>query len=904
MAAPKATPLPDKIAPHGGRWISAWTWRMAWRDTRTSRSKLLLFSCSIVLGIAALAAIGSLGRNLEQAIEEQTRALLGADLVINSRDAFTPEETQWLQGLGGEQSREVSFSTMIYLPRTENTRLVQVRALGGTFPYYGKLETEPAGAAVDFRRRGGALVEDSLLQQFAAKVGDSIRVGKLTTTIAGRLVKVPGETVALSTIAPRVYISMDDLPRTGLLQEASLARFRTYFKFGPSVDVPKLVERIRPELEKFRLGHDTVEQRKRELGRSLDNLYHFLNLVGFIALLLGGVGIASAIHVHVKQKLGTVAVLRCLGSSIAQTFSIYLAQGMALGLFGALLGGALGIAIQTVLPKVLADFIPFTFQFHTAWLAVGRAMAVGFVICLLFALLPLLSVRRVSPLAAIRVSFEPQSAHRDPLRWLVGVCLAAGIVGFALMQGRNWRIGLGFAIGLGVAFGILTMTAKLLVAATRKLVMAAMPFTIRQGVANLHRPNNRTLLLLLSLGLGTFLIVNLYLVQQTLLKQLITSTSKNQPNAVLFDIQNSQKDQVVKLVRSLNVPVLDETPIVTMRLSSVKGRPVESILANTNRSRGGHRWAFRRDYRSTYRDQLRDGEKIIAGQWIGRVTLDGDTGGVRWGETPGEPPGDQNLNASNGSRGRSPHGQETSGNSSNAVPISLEQGIAKDLQAGLGDELVFDVQGVPVTTRVASLREVEWRRIQPNFFVVFPVGVLESAPAMHVLVMHVASSGESARMQREVVKAFPNVSAIDLTLVLQTVDAILGKISFVIRFLAMFTVLTGFLVLVTALLTGRYQRIQESVLLRTLGASRGQIVKILLVEYFSLGLLAGLTGILLAVFAAWALAKFVFHTPFAPDAIPLLIALLIVPGITMITGFAMSHGVLNQPPLAILRAEG
>ncbi len=847
---------------------------MAWRDSRTSRRKLALFSCSIVLGIAALAAIGSLGRNLEQAIEDQTKALLGADLVINSRDAFTLEEDRFLQELGGEQSREVSFSTMIYLPRTENTRLVQVRALAGAFPYYGKLETEPASAAEEFRHQSGALVEASLLQQFDAKVGDTIRVGKLATTIAGRLEKVPGETVALSTIAPRVYISMADLPRAELLQETSLARYRVYFKFGVGVDVPKLIERIRPQLDKFRLGHDTVEERKRELGRSMDNLYHFLNLVGFISLLLGGVGIASAIHVHIKQKLGTVAVLRCLGGSIAQTFAVYLAQGLALGLFGAVLGGALGVAIQTTLPKILADFIPFTIQFHTAWLAVGRSMAIGFVICLLFALLPLLSARRVSPLAAIRISFEPAHAPRDPLRWLVGACLAGGILCFALMQGRDWRIGLGFAVGLGVVFAILSATAKGLVLATRAFASSRLPFAIRQGVANLHRPNNRTLLLLLSLGLGTFLMMSLYLVHRTLLKQLVTSTGKNQPNAVLFDIQNAQLDQVVTLVHSLKLPVLDNTPIVNMRLSSVKGRSVESILANTNRARGEHRWAYRREYRSTYRGQLRDGEKLVAGQWIGQVTND-----------TANPNGDRK-------------------HSTRDVPISLEQGIAKDLQVGLGDELVFDVQGVPITTRVASLREVEWRRVQPNFFVVFPLGVLESAPAMHVLVLHVNSSEESARMQREVVKAFPNVSAIDLTLVLKTIDAILGKISFVIRFMHMFTVLTGFIVLVTALLTGRYQRIQESVLLRTLGASRGQIFKILLVEYFSLGLLAALTGTLLAVCAAGALAKFVFHTPFAPEAAPLLMALLLVPALTMITGFLMSRGVLNHPPLAILRAEG
>jgi putative ABC transport system permease protein len=654
---------------------------------------------------------------------------------------------------------------------------------------------------------------------------------------------------------------MADLPQTGLLQPGSLARFSVYFKFGPDTNVTALVERIRPQLEKLRLQHDTVAERKRDLGRSLENLYHFLNLVGFIALLLGGVGIASAIHVHIKQKLGSVAVLRCLGCSVAQTFAIYLAQGMALGLFGSMLGGLLGLAIQSTLAKVMADFIPFAFEFHTAWLAIGRAAAIGFGICLMFSLLPLLTVRRVSPLAAIRLSFEPQLARRDPLRWLAGATLAAGILGFALLQSHDWRIGLGFTAGLGVVFGVLTLTAKVLMATTRRIIPAKLPFALRQGVANLHRPDNRTLLLLLSLGLGTFLMVSLYLVQQVLLKQLISASGKNQPNAVLFDVQSAQVEPLTKLIRSLDLPVLDETPIVTMRLSSVKGRSVDSLLSNENRH--GRGWVFRREYRSTFTDHLRDGEKITAGQWVSQVDSD----------------------------------------STNAVPISVEQEIAKDLQVGLGDELVFDVQGVPVTTRVASLREVEWRRIEPNFFMVFPRGVLESAPAMHVLVTRVDSNQASARMQREVVKAFPNVSVIDLTLVLQTVDAILGKISFVIRFMAMFTVLTGLLVLVSALAAGRYQRIQESVLLRTLGASRGQILKILLVEYLTLGFLAALAGILLAVIATSILMRFVFHTPFALEWESGLIPLVLVPGITAVAGFLMSRGILSQSPLTILRTE-
>jgi putative ABC transport system permease protein len=854
-----APPKPRKFL---GHIFSAWTWTMAWRDSRASRKRLMLFSCSIILGIAALAAVGSLGVNLNRAIEEQAKSLLGADLVINSREAFTPEAEELFMKIGGEQSREISFMTMIYFPRTGGTRLAIARGLSGGFPFYGQFGTEPTNAAETFRRPGGGmLVEQSLMDQFDVKVGDEIRIGNLTSRVAARLEKIPGESVALSSIAPRVYFSLEDMGKAGLLGEGSLAQYKIYFKLPAGTNATELVAALKPQFEKLHLRTDTVEEHKQELGRAMDNLYHFLNLVGFIALLLGGVGVASAIHVHVKQKLNTVAALRCLGTPVSQAFSIYLAQGIALGAFGAVAGAALGMVVQLLIPKVLADFIPFDFQFHTAWLAIARAMGLGLAICIMFALLPLLAVRKVSPLAAIRASYETDRAHRDPLRWLAGAVLVAGVLLFAFSQTRDWRIGLGFALALGFAFMALTVTAGVLTFAARRFVPRALPFPVRQGLANLHRPNNRTLLLLLSLGLGTFLMVSLYLVQRNLLSNLISSSGKNQPNAVLFDIQSAQREPIAKLIQSLSLPIVDEIPLITMRISSVNGHAVNTNSPGRPRDRRGG-WALRREYRSTWSDHLRDGETIVAGKFIGSVTNDAES-----------------------------------------IPVSLEQGIARELGVNLGDEIVFDVQGVPMKTHVASLRTVEWRRIQPNFFVVFPRGSLDDAPAMNVLVTCVASSEESARLQREVVKAFPNVSIIDLLFVLRTLDSIISKISFVVRFMAMFTVLTGLLVLIGALITGRYQRVRESVLLRTLGASRGQILKILVVEYFALGFLSALTGILLAILGAWALATLVFKIKFAVAWVALITALLGVPAITVITGLLISRGILNHPPLAILRSE-
>ncbi len=702
-------------------------------------------------------------------------------------------------------------------------------------------------------------MEESLLLQFGAVVGDEVRIGRLTTRVVGALHKVPGETVAFATLAPRVYLRLSDLEATGLLREGSLARYRVLFKMPPGVDVPEWVEANQARLDALRLSVSTVAQRQEDLGQAMRNLYQFLNLVGFVALLLGGVGIASAIQVHVRQKIPTVAVLRCLGCGVWEAFGIYLIQAAALGALGVAAGGVAGLGIQYALPHVVADFVPFEVTMTFSWGAVVEAGAVGFGICVGFALLPLMAIRRVAPLEVLRVAFEPR---RRPDRYQAGLILVLGlaVVAFAVGHTARWQEGLGFAGGLAAAFGALALVARGVIAAARRVRLAGWPFVIRQGWASVHRPNNRTLLLVLSLGLGTFLLLTLQWSQTTLLRQWISGEEADRANAILFDIQPDQRDGVASLVRDLGMRILDEAPIVTMRLKSIRGRPVEEILAD--KSAKTPRWALRREFRSTYSDKLRDSEKLTAGTWVARV------------EPALEP-----------------------------VPISVEDGIAKEMGVGIGDEIGWDVQGVPFRTTVASLREVDWRRVQPNFFVVFPAGPLEEAPVMHVLVTRVESAEESARLQRAVVDRYPNVSAIDITLVLRTLDQILGKIAFVIRFMAMFTVATGLLVLVAAVLSGRWQRVRESILLRVLGASRRQVLWILLVEYAVLGFLAAATGVILALAASAALAVFLFQSAFSPPMAPAVWAILTVTGLTVVTGLLASRGVVNHPPLEILRSE-
>ncbi|WP_273215302.1 ABC transporter permease [Runella zeae] len=839
----------------------SWLLKMAWRDSRRNYSRLLLFISSIVLGIAALVAIYSLGYNLQENIDGQAAELLGADLELSDNTPPTPKIAALIDSLGGQQSEERSFASMIYFPKNAGTRLAQVRALEGDFPYYGQLETTPATAAKSFRNQKAALVDQTLMLQYQAQVGDSIKVGEVTFLIAGILTKAPGQTGIAATVAPSVYIPLSYLTQTGLAQKGSRIVYRYYFKFVPKTNIEQLVKKIEPTLEAEDYNFRTVESQKQDTGRTFRDLTRFLSLVGFIALLLGCVGVASAIHIYIREKISSIAILRCLGVKASQAFLIYLIQISGLGLLGSLLGASLGAIIQQFLPAVLQDFLPFELETSLSWVSIGQGILLGVIISNLFALLSLISIRTISPLNVLRESFENVTLSRDPLKWVIYALILLFVFGFTWLQMKKWTDALAFTVGVTFAFLLLTAMATVLMWAVRRFFPSAWGYLARQGLANLYRPNNQTIILVVSIGLGTMFICTLIFIQTILLDRIKLSTDGDQPNMVLFDIQSPQKTAVTALLKQQRLSVLQSVPIVTMRLEQLNGQTSTEALKDTTTRRW--RGLFSREYRVTFRDSLISSEKIVKGKWIGEVK---DFGGV--------------------------------------VPISIEDGYAERNVINIGDTLTFNVQGTILTTVVASYRDIDWGGVQTNFLVLFPKGVLEEAPQFHVLLTHVPNNEVSARFQQTVVQQFPNVSMVDLGLILTVLDEISTKISFVIRFMAGFSILTGLIVLIASVLISKYQRIRESILLRTLGASRRQILVITALEYFFLGTLAASTGILLAVAGSWALARFSFETPFNPQFLPILIVFLVVTSITVIIGIVNSWGILSRSPLEVLRQDG
>ncbi len=843
-----------------------WLFTMAWRDTRTFRWRLLLYVSSIILGTASMVSIWNLGDTMRNAINNESKVLLGADLEINSARPMNDSAELFLKNLGGNQSRQVSFASMITffnnkLSSQTLSRLVQVRALKGQFPYYGEFITEPPSAATDFQINGTVLVDNALLAQFKSEVGDSIRIGMKTFEIGGRLITIPGETVAMNSIGPKVYIPLADLPSTELIRPGSRATFRAFFKFENSLDVEKLKGIHTDAALKYGMNLVTVNDRKARLERSLGNLYRFLNLSSFIALVLGSIGVASGIHTYIRRKKETIAILRCLGAKQSHTFFIYLIQVISIGTIGSLVGAALGYLITSILPLVVQDFIPFELTPEFTYLPIIYGLGLSLLLALLFSLIPLLAIREITPLVTLRSSIESSTPfHTDTLRLSLAGLLVTSISLFAVNQTGSWQQGLGFTTGLIGAFFLLWVVAKILIIGTRYILSNTWPYVWRQGFANLFRPNNQTFMMVVALGLGAFLITTLYLVQFSLIGHISQVGADRRSNLVLFDIQSHQLDGITKLLEKEDLPIIQQTPVVSMRILSLKGQKTTDLLTNSNSI--NFRWALRREYRSTYRDHLENTETLLQGLF-----------------------------------------PQTVYQSKEIVSVSLEQGIADRLGVSIGDEITFDVQGIPIKTKVGSLRKVDWQRVQPNFFIVFPEGVLEKAPQFHVIATRIDDTQVLALFQQEALKGFPNVSMIDLTLILNTLNSITEKVSFIVQFMALFSIFTGIIVLVGVVTNSHFQRTQESVLLKTLGASKRKVLTITVIEYLFLGVISSCTGVTLAFCSTWVLATFVFNMTFHPA---FLATTIVIGGISLITlavGVLASRSIYRQPPLQVLRGE-
>jgi putative ABC transport system permease protein len=842
--------------------------RMALREARSSVRRVGVFLGAVALGVAALTGLHGFQRDAADGSRAEARALLGGDLRFQASEPF-PEPVvgriDSLEAAGARVTRGVSLASVVSVPSTRTTRLMQVNAVDPAFPLVGTPLSEPADAWARFLEGGGAVADPAVLHQLGVGPGDTLRLGQSRVVVRGAVTGLPVDVGVRMVVGPPVFVLARELEGSGLLGFGAVAQYRAFVALPEGEGAEAVGRGLRGDLAGTGVSVRTATQEAESLAEGFRNLARFLGLVGLVALLLGGIGVASAVHLYVRERIPSVAVLRCLGAREGTVFRAYLFQAVALGAGGAFVGVVLGTALQFSLPALLAGILPFELRPRVRPVTLLAGMGIGTWVALVFALLPLLRVREIPPLAALRSEVEEDALHRLAPRIVVVLALGASLLALSAHQTGGWVQGAVLAGAVGAVLLMLAGVAWVLARAARALVPARAPFALRQGISGLFRPGNQTSAVLTALGFGAFLMGSLLVVEAGLRAALSPERSGGTPALVLFDVQTDQRSEVESLLLEQGVATT-LIPVVPARLSAVDGVPVDSLAGRP----GAPRWAYRRIYRNTWRPELVGTERVTAGAW--------------W----------------NGER------DETDGRVSAAVAagarrVSLEDGLAAELGVGVGDLLEWDVQGRPVRSVISSLRAVEWGSFSPNFFAVFEPGALDGAPTTWIGLVPLMEPEERNRVQEVLLASFPNVSFLDVSSVLETVERITSRVLQVLSALAAFVTLGGFLVLLASLLTGRERRRRESALLKTLGARAPTIRAVLLAEYGVLGAVGGASGLLLGAGGGAALLRWVFQQGWV---VPWSMLLGVWAGITLLTviaGWSISGPVLREPPLVVLR---
>ncbi len=844
------------------------TLRMVWRELRAAWGRLLFFFLCVAIGVGAIAALRSVIQNVRTALVREARVLTAADVVVSTNRPWQPDVRAAIDEAIGkapvtERVEVVELATMVR-PADESrpvARMAELQAVDRGFPLYGQLGLRE-GQRYDHALLDdhGVLVRPELLVQLGIAVGDQVRIGNAQFTIRGVIETEPGRRAGMFSLGPRVLISREYLDDTGLLSFGARARFAILLKVAePGIDplVDTVRERFRSQFVSARSYRSTEDR----LGEDLRVAENYLSLIGFVMVVLGGIGVWSVTRVFVGQRIRSIAVMKCLGATSPQILGIYVTQVGVLGLLGSLLGLGLGAVALRFLPGGLFGLDRLDARLTPG--ASAQAVAVGVLVSLLFALVPLLEVRRVRPLwllrdESARTSLGGRLRRIDWVQWgavvIVGVALAA----VASWQAASLRAGAIVSLGLLAVTALLFGAAALVVRAVRPFRRSRV-FALRHAVLSLARPGNQTRVILLAVGLGAFFILGVRLVQATLIEQFSLDLRPDAPDMFLLDVQRDQVPDVERVVGgTAGASGLRLIPVLRARVTGVRGRDTQVDGVEGVQGRQG----LGREFVITYRDRLEANETLLDGQF--------------WASTPAGMP-----------------------------EVSIEESLQRNAGLQMGDVVRFDVLGRVIEARVTSVRNVDWNDVRSGgFMFVFRPGALEQAPHGFMGVLRGPDTPEArARLQRDLVEVHPNVSAVDVREVVKAAQGILGNVTLAVSAVGGLALFSGVLIVVGSVAMTRFQRLYESAILKTLGATPRTITAMVAFEYLGLGALGGLVGALGALALSWAVARYLFDMPWQPSPGTLLLGIVATALVVGVVGIVASLDVVRRRPLAVLRAE-
>jgi putative ABC transport system permease protein len=831
------------------------------RESRGARGRLAFFVACLGAGVAAVVAVAGLSSSLDQGIRREARQLLAADLAVEGSRPLPPALGRAVAGIPGARSTRVRETvTVVAAPsrggRPGPSQLVELKVIDGEYPFYGRLEVQPAQPLSALLAADTAVVAPELLARLGLGMGDTLRIGGISFQVAGTVSAEPDRLSISPSLGPRVFLSGAGFARTGLETRGSRVEQRLLVRL-PDGERPGRVEmaaaRLRvalPDPAFFRV--ETYKESQPWLRRNLERIGRFLGLVALLSLFVGGIGVAQSVRAWLAGRLDAIAILKCLGMRPREVLALYLGQTAALGLAGSLAGILLGAAVQLALPPLFPDLIPAELIHPWQPLALLRGLALGVGVAILFSLPPLADVLRVPPARVLRRDAEPLPRTR----WVAAVtlvALVAGVLAMAIVQSGSTALGARFTGGLLVAAALLALAAYLVTRGVGRLPRDRGGLALRHGLAALARPGAATVGAIVALGLGVLVVLGMWLVQRRLAEELTADLPTGAPSAFLIDIQPDQWRGVERLLAREGAEHVDSVPVVTARLVAINGADVDA-LARGNRAR---RWALTREQRLTYMRELPADNELVAG------TL--------WADPQ-------------------------------KAEVSVEEEFARDLGVEVGGVLRFDIQGVPLDLHITSLRTVDWRTFGINFFLVVEPGVLEDAPQYRLAAAELPR-GREQRVQDLLAARYPNITLIQVRAVLEKIVSVLDRIGLGIRFLGGFTVLAGVAILAGAVAAGSARRGREVALLKTLGMTRRGVAAAHAVEYALIGLVAGAIGAAGGALLAWRVLAEGFELVWRPQPLPLALAVAATAVLTITAGLAASGRALEKRPIEVLRGE-
>jgi putative ABC transport system permease protein len=851
--------------------------KIAAREMHSSRGKFFFVILSVAIGVAALTGVRGFSASFRSTLLNRARSIMAADLSARMFQQPTPDQQNGLDEIaasGVEITPVTELLSMASSAKTLDPLLVSLKAVDpAMYPFYGDVELASAASLKTVLTPDTVAVADDLLVRLNLKVGDQLKVGTKLFRISSVVVNEPDRLSSNFAAGPRVLISREGLDASGLLAPGSHAGQRYLFKVPkPKGSAPisdKAVADLKARLEKLLPESQVIDYRETNpaLTQGLDRATSLLSLMSLVALVLGAIGVAMAMRAHLQQRLDTIAIMKSLGARSGQIIKIYLIQTLLLGAAGGVLGVALGVGVQLSFPYLLAKLIHVDTELHVQLSTVLTGLAVGILTTLLFTLPPLLDIRGVRPILILRRAVDDtddpfvagiwKKITKNIAQIGAAVLILAGLAAIATTLSDSVRVGQVFSIGLVVVLGVLLAASAAVLAGLRFFLSKTrlhLPSSVRHGLANLYRPGNPSAALLAALGMGVMQIMTVYLVQQAVVSELHISAAPNLPNVFLIDITNSEIDGIrILLTSQHSVTAAPELlPVVSSRVVEIDGMKAEDAKLKNFPKR------MLRSVSLTWMDTPPPGTKLVEGKWW---TAD-EKGPV----------------------------------------VAIEQRQAERLGVHVGSHITFAAQDTQIVAAVVALTKADGQHAFSRAEFILPRASLAGLPTVWYGGVHV-DPDHVGELQRALYNAYPTVTVINVAQALETVRSVVIQITYVIQFLAAFSIFAGVIILASSIAGTRYRRIREVVVLKTLGATRRRIATVFSIEFAVLGLVAGVVGVLFANLIARVILTRVMMVTYHPQWGWTIGALVGTSALTVATGWVASHRILGRKPLEVLREE-